>query len=66
MAEGTKGDEFALVSDRDRRSREGVSCDGLVKDAKSGCEAPILIFEGRNGSGMDRMEIQKNGPRLPL
>jgi hypothetical protein len=34
VAESTKGDQLVVVTHRDGGSREGVSCDGLVKDMK--------------------------------
>jgi hypothetical protein len=66
VTEATEGEQLAMMAHRDGCSRKGMGCDGILQDAKGGCEVLVLIVESSDRSEIGQVQIQKNGPRLRL
>ena len=64
MAKRVEGDEFPLMRDGDRGSREGARSNCVLQDAEGGCKALVLIFDGGDRDGMGWVESQKIDPNL--
>lgn len=64
MAESAEGHEFPLPCDGDGDAWEGPGNDGVLKNAKCGRKALVLIIESRDRDGMGWVESQKNDPNL--